>query len=130
MKIHVASFFEPENHAGRLFSIAVSQPKGFNLPRVKCLVPSWKLVSRFRRGKIDEEGYSRQYEEQVLKHLTPTILRRHVLMLTNNTMKEVTLLCWEKEGEFCHRVLVYEWLKKWKKEKLSYHAFVWLGELH
>lgn len=130
MKIHVASFFDKKNHCGRILSIAVSQPKGFDIETVNCLVPSWKLVSRFRSEKIDEAEYTQLYNEQVLEHLTPHSLRNQIVAVCKKLVKEVTLLCWEREGEFCHRYLVYQWLKKWKKEKPNVWSVIELGEMH
>lgn len=131
MKIHVASFFEPKNHSGRPVSIAVSQPKNFkDVSVVKALQPPWSLVSRYRTGKITKEEYTTLYEQQVLIHLTPYLLRSQIIKAVGRINKEVTLLCWEKEGEFCHRSLVYKWLKKWKKEKPNAWSFVELGEMH
>lgn len=130
MKIHVASFFDKKNHRGGVLSIAVSLPKGFDIKTVNCLVPSWRLVSRYKTDKIDEKDYTVLYEQEVLNHLTPFLLRSQIIKAAGRINKEVTLLCWEKEGEFCHRTLVYKWLKKWKKEKPNIRSFVELGEMH
>jgi len=131
VKIHVASFFEPKNHRGRSLSIAMGQPKKFkDIKIITCLLPSWSLVSRYRTGKITKEEYERLYERSVLKHLTPYMLQSQIIKAVGKILKEVTLLCWEKQGEFCHRTLVYNWLKKWKKEKPNVWSSVELGEMH
>jgi len=130
MKIHVASFFEPQNHRGRPLSIAMCQPKKFqDIKIITCLLPTWSLVSRYRTGKITKEEYEQIYEDKILKHLTPYILISQILDAVGKRIKEATLLCWEKEGEFCHRTLVYKWLEKQKKERPG----IWeveLGEMH
>jgi len=118
MKFITGSFFdkdlleEAKEKGWRVFSIAVSQPKGGTLYReLTLLTPLWKLVSKYRAGRITQEEYTESFRRQTLKKAT---LGNLMAMLESNRYPRtpVLLLCWEKEGEFCHRQIVAKWLKK------------------
>lgn len=52
----------------------------------------------------DTEAYTRAYHEQVLDKLSAEGVYAD--------LKDSTILCWEKSGEFCHRNLGADWLKR------------------
>jgi len=52
-----------------------------------------------------EENYTIHYYSEVLNVLDPH-------QVYGELGENAVLLCWEKSGEFCHRRLVAEWLKK------------------
>jgi hypothetical protein len=65
----------------------------------KKLAPHWEIM------KIDNEAtFWRLYHEMVLSHLNTV----HVA----DDLEGKVLLCWELPGQFCHRLLVAEWLEK------------------
>ena len=80
----------------------------YNWGEVRCLIPDWDLVKAHRAGNISQSevfsSYERGLESQWdrvtewLSSLTPD--------------EDVTLLCHEREGEFCHRQLVAELVRK------------------
>ena len=82
-------------------AVAISRgiPKWFKGRRYLPLAPSWALIN-----KTDPQTFTTLYHEQVLSLLDPkTVLQE----LGQNPV----LLCWEKPGEFCHRMVVAAWLK-------------------
>ena len=126
--IHTASFFEPQNFGdGRLVSIAMQTPYAFaqrysdsdrELAEVEELKPDWYLVSSYRSRVINKEKYKRIYYELLYKRFTGywddimsgSLGPEKILNLFSLEDGD-TLLCWEKYGKFCHRILVAEILK-------------------
>jgi uncharacterized protein YeaO (DUF488 family) len=109
MSIYTASYFEPEFHHGKLISISRSQPKGFrvagNLP---FLAPSVKLLEAWKQQKVDEAGYVQRYREQIAASWITVKGWLDAL----KPAEDSTLLCWERQGEFCHRNLVAHFVQK------------------
>ncbi|HEY9650151.1 MAG TPA: hypothetical protein V6C95_05775 [Coleofasciculaceae cyanobacterium] len=100
--IYTASYFEPHNHHGQLVSISRSTPKGFQLDgKLACFMPSAHLLAGWKKG-IPEGRYIDIYREEIRANLP--IIR--VWMKALNPDEDMTLLCWEKAGDFCHRNLV------------------------
>ena len=42
--IKFAQFFDTDGHIGEVLSIAVKEPKGFEFPKLECLVPPAEIV--------------------------------------------------------------------------------------
>jgi len=113
IKFHTASFFDKKNHHGICFSIAMSQPEQFSFPQLKMLVPDTKTLSLFRSKRIGEEIYARRYTRETLVSLRPkTLIEKIRKLCPNIEVTDVTLLCWEPSGTFCHRQLVMAWLMR------------------
>ena len=66
----------------------------------KALAPSWELVNI-----KDEDIYRDRYKQQILDRLDP-------IKVFEDLGQDAVLLCWERSGEFCHRLLVAEWLEE------------------
>lgn len=64
------------------------------------LAPPWRLVKMKDRGL-----FTRKYYEAVLNHLDPG-------QVAAELGDDAVLLCWEKPGEFCHRMIVADWLEQ------------------
>ncbi|MFP4629835.1 MAG: DUF488 family protein [Desulfohalobiaceae bacterium] len=92
-------------------SIARSEPAWFktwqHFRSYKKLAPSWKLIQSSKQGKVSWMEYKAAYQQQVLDGLDP---EQVLLQLTQSFGPELTLLCWEREAEFCHRRLAARWL--------------------
>ena len=64
------------------------------------LAPSWAMV------KIDSPNtFTPLYQEFILSRLDP-------LQVAQELGHGSILLCWEKPGEFCHRIVVADWLRE------------------
>ena len=67
------------------------------------LAPTSKLLQVYKRGRMTEEEYRAQY----LIEMDNDHARRTLLKLKQETRtKNVTLLCYEPEGMFCHRHII------------------------
>lgn len=84
--------------------VAISQgiPR-WNVKQVrdfKALAPSWDLVH-----EKNEDVYTERYINEVLSKLDAKTIY-------NQLGEDAVLLCWEKPGEFCHRLIVAEWFER------------------
>lgn len=119
MKFYTSSFFAPQNWHGECFGISVSHPPQVSktLPSLWCFVPPAKLLKRFKKKEITEEQYAVEFRailkkrEKEIDDWLEAIQRPLNINGLDFEFPEVTLLCWEAEGEFCHRGLVAELLK-------------------
>jgi hypothetical protein len=59
--------------------------------------------------KLPEREYITEYNSRILGALNPSTIVDELNFLSKG--KDVVLLCYEKEGDFCHRRLVAKWLE-------------------
>jgi len=85
-------------------SVSLYPPKGFNGIIIEELAPTNSILMDFKNGKINEFNYIQRYYTEVLSKLNPHQIAKKL----NNKI----LLCFEKKGDFCHRHIITEWLKK------------------
>jgi uncharacterized protein YeaO (DUF488 family) len=72
----------------------------------KVFAPTWDLVMGYKKGRISEAEYRRQYIA-----LMRVSYREHkARWLEVLAMPEVTLCCYCKPGHFCHRTILAELL--------------------
>lgn len=119
MKIYTSYFANSRalNKAGIMqVSIARYSPKWFYGPRYTDVAPTGYMLS----SVCSHEEYLRMYDE-ILKKLNPQTVVAAVEKIAQG--RDVALCCYEKPGDFCHRHLLSEWLRKngyevkeWKPE--------------
>jgi len=109
------SYFAKSSKNPGAISIARSSPHNYKGLSYIQLAPSWDLLNWYKntlRMKTSiaktNEGYAWRYRREVLHYLDPNIVYAELLKLT---IHEPILLCWERPGEFCHRILVAKWLE-------------------
>lgn len=88
----------------KLVSISKSTPAPFDrkCTHYNALKPSWELINHWKAHR-DEEAYRKVYMAQLNK-LDPKVVYEK--------LNKSIMLCYERPGEFCHRRLVAEWLRK------------------
>ncbi|MFW6377696.1 MAG: hypothetical protein ACOCZ5_03520 [bacterium] len=84
-------------------SIALKSPYWFKGDEYKELAPTPQLLSEYKSGLVDENGYMMRYQWDVLDKLDP--------QKVYDDLKDKVLLCWEGKGKFCHRRLVANWIE-------------------
>lgn len=89
-------------------SISGKAPDWYKGPQFKILAPKYEFFAAYKAGEIDSDGYTSEYKRLVLRPLNPRLIYDR---LTEEHGRDVTLLCYEKPGEFCHRRLVAEWFE-------------------
>ncbi len=91
--------------AKKKIGISRIPPSWFMRENWTALAPSLDLLTAYKSGAIDEKGYCQWFYRESLAQLDPMKIYR-----TLESKGFPVLLCYEKEGEFCHRHLVQEWL--------------------
>ena len=108
--IIVANFFTARKEGfTNQASIANTSPIWFRESIVKELMPG-NIVWRLKAGHITEGDYRYHYTNQLKQ------LNEHKFDF--GQLEGKTLLCWCKQGEFCHRYILADFLV----EKLGYEV--------
>lgn len=89
-------------------SISRTQPKNSRLPRYEKLMPPVQTLFDYKDKKITFEEYTKQYVE-MLDKLDPNEVLEDLKKMCGDK-KHISLVCWEKTDDKCHRRLAYEWL--------------------
>ena len=109
---YYAKLKEYENAGLQPLSIAGKAPDFYKGPQFKSLAPEYKMFMDWKKGKIDNMGYTSIF----LEHLN-TLDKEAIRRMLTSFDKDVILLCYEKPGDFCHRHIVADWLESnfgWK----------------
>lgn len=72
------------------------------------LAPSTKLLKDYHEEKVNWEEFTKRYKKEVFKKQEKYL----DLILYLEKKGTITILCWEKKGENCHRLLVASRLKE------------------
>lgn len=86
-------------------SIARYSPRWYNGPRYVEVSPTSYMLS----SACSHEEYLQKYDE-ILNRLDPAHVIEMVTRISQG--RDVALCCYEKPGDFCHRHLLSEWLRK------------------
>jgi uncharacterized protein YeaO (DUF488 family) len=91
-----------------VYSLDVTVKSGY-----QAFAPTWKMVTDYKKGKITEEEYTRRYLNLMRTsfQIYPQRWAEALQLAINNHV--LILLCYCKEGDFCHRHLLKEYLKKY-----------------
>lgn len=92
---------KPDN----VLAITRFAPSWFDGPSWTALSPSGSLLQAYKSGLMDEKSYCRWFYRETLSQLDPAAVYEELLK-----RGMPMLLCFEKDGVFCHRHLVQEWL--------------------
>ena len=88
-----------------LVSVAGKTPEGFRGTIYSKLAPKYEWWSVWKKENKGEEWYRERYFTTVLNTLNP-------YEIYNRLGDDAILCCYEKSGDFCHRHLIAEWLRK------------------
>lgn len=88
-----------------LVSIAGKTPDGFRGRIYSKLAPRYEWWMEWKNNHLSEEWYKEKYYSTVLDLLDPH-------KVVKDIGEDAILCCYEKRGEFCHRLFVAEWLRK------------------
>lgn len=90
-------------------SIALYSPKGWNGACYPKLAPTGYILSNWKRNPVPEL-YVYDYLIMVLGTLDVHTVVKELEELSGG--KNIALLCYEKSGDFCHRNIVADWLRR------------------
>lgn len=118
MPIKVKSIFDkPAKEDGWRIIVSRTCPKLKNKESwMPGLAPSWKLLSDWKVRRITWEEYEKRYLEEMMGERSRQTIKHLLRAVVNG--ETITLLCYERNGEHCHRYLLKDILEK---ALLNYH---------
>ncbi len=92
-------------------AISATIPEGVKCLHLKKLAPSYGNLMAFKNDS-DWGKYSKRYKDETLSKFRPDeiISMIYNLIGEQRTVKDIVLLCYEKEYSRCHRSIVAEYL--------------------
>ena len=109
--IIATSYFGNLKNVKNPIAICGKSPDWYNGPQYKVLAPKYSFFKDYKDGIIDEAGYTSQFYSQVLSSLKQEDVINKLKSFYPNE-EEITLICYEKPEEFCHRHIVANWLEE------------------
>ena len=109
MKIQTSYFANLKNVINPI-SVAGGCPEFYRGPQYKKLAPKYTWWKEWHDNKLSEEWYIEQYHKTVLCALDPKLVIADLFSFYPDA-DVITLLCWERPGQFCHRHLIGKWLQ-------------------
>ena len=103
-KLYTSSFNVATKHYPNIktVSISITSSEKFEGTYARELRPSKELLWAYKNGEIDSSEYREWYRDTILKPLKAIDVYEKY--------RGKILCCWEKQGDFCHRHLIIEWL--------------------
>ena len=111
--LYTASFYDPQDWVGRVFRVSRAHPRGRKTEweTAPSLYPPLDLLRAYRRGEVDFAALSQRYRENLDQKLRVDYgLRRWLEQLP--TLDDLTLLCFERGDDPCHRRVAARWLRE------------------
>jgi uncharacterized protein YeaO (DUF488 family) len=115
--LYTASFYDPQDWVGRTYRISRQHPRGRkvqweNLP---FLYPARDLIRDYRGGEIDFAAFAAAYRrglDERYKELADFQEWMDSIGAHRRTPLpgDFTLLCFERAGQPCHRLVLAQWL--------------------
>ncbi|MFB3119591.1 MAG: DUF488 family protein [Stenotrophomonas maltophilia] len=109
--LYTASFYAPDNWEGMRYRVSRSHPRGRRTQwdTLPFLYPARDLLVAYRAGELDFAGLSAEYRSSLdLRHHESAELQEWLSKVQD--LGDFTLLCFEREGQPCHRLVLAEWL--------------------
>jgi uncharacterized protein YeaO (DUF488 family) len=78
-----------------------------------CLNPTEQMLREAKSGAIPINEDMEKYRSEILSKLSPIKIYEELVDMLNNSDKHyLTLLCYEKPRDPCHRRIMAEWLEE------------------
>ena len=109
--LYTASFYQPQDWVGQAYRVSRAHPRGLKTQwdTLTFLYPPLELLRSYRQGSLDFTALSNAYRENLdQKLLVDFRLRRWLEQAPN--LGDVTLLCFERGNDPCHRRVAAQWL--------------------
>ena len=114
--IYTACYHWRNHHHGLKISISQTIPEGFKVDgSLSFFKPSAYLLNAFKKKTINQDGYIDRFREEIRQNL-PHI---KLWMTTIKPEEDMTLLCHEPPGQFCHRNLILKLVEKYRPDCLG-----------
>ena len=113
----------PESEDGTRILISRLYPRGIKKEKIdqwyKDLAPSKELIKKYKGNEIIFEKFLLLYKSEISKNLSSLELIKKLRMCSKK--ENVTLLCFESDGDPCHRHVLREIIKN---EKFLYNLIL------
>lgn len=109
MRVYTSNYKKGSRDAVPI-SIAGKCPEEYKGLEYKKLAPRLSFWKVWEKTK-DNNYYTKHFYDEVLFNLNPEQVLLDLAKLSNG--KDVCLLCYEEENEFCHRFIVSDWLNEY-----------------
>ena len=109
--LYTASYYAEEDWVGTRYRVSRGHPRGRKVQwqTLPFLYPARELMRPYRSGEVDfaafSSGYWRGLEAQIAESVSFQEWLESVPALG-----DFTLLCFERAGQPCHRLVLAEWL--------------------
>ncbi len=115
--IKTKSIYKPkESKDGIRILISRLYPRGLKKEKInqwhKDLAPSRELIKKYKGNEITAKKFLTSYKLEIAKN--PESLELIKKIRTYSQLENITLLCFEPDGEPCHRHVLREIVKKQK----------------
>ena len=109
--LYTASFYFAENWKGTAYRISRAHPRGQTVKweTQPYLYPSRQLLDEYRHGVVDFDGLTLEYREELETNYNWEADFQDWLS-SLKPQEDFTLLCFEPDGEPCHRRVAAAWL--------------------
>ena len=109
--LYTASYYHPEHWQGKAYRISRAHPRGqaTNWDVQPFLYPSRRVLDLYRDEKLDFTSFSEEYRVELQTTYDWEGDFQDWLGLLKPE-EDFTLLCFEPEGENCHRRVAAAWL--------------------
>lgn len=114
MAVYLCSVYDAEKHVGSRYCTAVKQMVGHGVTAtVDCLVPlKEEMVWAYRYKGMSEQEYTRLY----FKLLSDRWEAVRPWLKSLEPAEDITLLCFCREGQFCHRKLIGRVINRYRPD--------------
>jgi uncharacterized protein YeaO (DUF488 family) len=102
--LYTASLNRREDHHGTVLDVTVKSAR----PEDACLAPTWALVLGVKDGTLSWTEYADRYTQllRVRWNTVPAARRRMEQLAQQAALGDVTLCCYCREPQRCHRSLL------------------------
>lgn len=91
-------------------SICGKAPSWYGGLQYKKLAPKYDFFMKWKETH-DNDYYIEHFNDEVLSQLDAEMVMNELYYMSGYD-KDITLVCYEKPSDFCHRHLVADWLNK------------------
>lgn len=108
------SYFANLKRVKNPIAICGKSPDFYKGVEFKKLAPKYSFFRDWKDKVIGNDEYIRLYNKLVLEEIDihETVKELFALYPGLDLNSDITLLCYEKPGDFCHRNIVKDWLNK------------------
>ena len=109
--LYTASFYAPEDWVGRAYRVSRQHPRGRKVQweTLPLVDPARELLRAYRAHQIDFSQFANDYREGLEQQFERSAEFQEWVRSVPS-LDDFTLLCFERAGEPCHRLVLARWL--------------------